>query len=394
MLVLWIAVLLLSAYLARSEIASAGAPDEDTLPISSAHEFAAARQRVRGLLVVPGVGRGDRLETLVQSLRLLYSNLKGENAQWDCVVYVYAPRSDEAFWGDENVKNSLKYVRTICDVVEHPNKRVTENLRAVQPALIRRTFTHVFILFDDCKLVPSSKDALTWDLDGLLDVMVYNRMNLVSPRVENANKGGGQAWRKIMYTKPVEGIEGYESSFVEMFAWVMTIESYGWLWELLIPSVNPYGWGYDLWYNNYAKHRAVNSRHKQGIATSFTTVHDQSLESRDDGKSGATTGRSENATVGEKWKAKNDQEKYFHVFHGYNLNKASLEIKNHEWNGAVLGYLHPVPLDFREASFASREVVEKPGRGGRPKNGFGRKPKGKRGPGQRKRAGAGDSVDG
>ncbi len=389
-----IAVLLVSAYLARSIEVSAGVEEHD---VASLNEFKVARERVRGLLVVPGVGRSDRLGILVQSLRLLYPYLKGEQAKWDCVVYVYAPRSDEAFWGDNKVKTSLKYVSSVCDVVEHPNKRITENLRAVQPALIRRTYTHVFVLFDDCKLVPSTKEALTWDLDGLLDVMTYNRMSMVSPRVENANKGGGQDWRKIMYAEPVEGIEGYATKFVEMFAWIMTVESFEWLWELLIPSVNPYGWGYDLWYDGYAKHRAVDGRHKMGIVTSFTSTHYQSLDENDNGKQGTTTGRAESATTEAKWKAKLDQEKYFKRSYGYDLKAASLELKNHNWNGAVIGYIHPVPVDFREAASASREVVKEPGRGGRPKNGFGRKskggPKGRRGPGSRKRAATGDNIN-
>jgi hypothetical protein len=43
------------------------------------------------------------------------------------------------------------------------------------------------------------------------------------------------------------------TSFIEIFAWVMTMPAYQALYELLSPEINPYGWGYDLWYDNYAR---------------------------------------------------------------------------------------------------------------------------------------------
>lgn len=52
----------------------------------------------RGLMIVPGLGRADRLNTVVANLKLLNAELNGKKYKWDCVVYVYAPRSDESFW--------------------------------------------------------------------------------------------------------------------------------------------------------------------------------------------------------------------------------------------------------------------------------------------------------
>ena len=46
---------------------------------------------------------------------------------------------------------------------------------------------------------------------------------------------------------------GFTSSFIELFAWVMTMPAYQALYDLLLPDINPYGWGYDLWYDNYAR---------------------------------------------------------------------------------------------------------------------------------------------
>ena len=33
----------------------------------------------------------------------------------------------------------------------------------------------------------------------------------------------------------------------------MTMPAYQALYDLLLPDINPYGWGYDLWYDNYAR---------------------------------------------------------------------------------------------------------------------------------------------
>ena len=68
-----------------------------------------------------------------------------------------------------------------------------------------------------------------------------------------------------MQTAAVAGTEGYVSSFVEMFAWVLTLPAYTAVWDLLWPHINPYGWGYDFWYDGYAKQRVMD--HKMGIAS-------------------------------------------------------------------------------------------------------------------------------
>jgi hypothetical protein len=55
-----------------------------------------------------------------------------------------------------------------------------------------------------------------------------------------------------MQANPKAGTLGYISNFIEIFAWVTTIDAYESLWELLWPTINPYGWGYDFWYDGYS----------------------------------------------------------------------------------------------------------------------------------------------
>lgn len=132
----------------------------------------------RGIIVVPGLGRADRLRTVVSNLKLLeHKYIKGRHHQWDCIVYVYADRTDESFWSHTE---ELDYVRSVCSIVENVNKRVTENLFMLQPTLLRASYSRVFILLDDCKL---EEEAGSFDLSGMLRVMKHNNLTVVSPLV-------------------------------------------------------------------------------------------------------------------------------------------------------------------------------------------------------------------
>jgi len=155
---------------------------------------------------------------------------KLNSSGWDCVVYVYAPRSQAStsIWLD----GRMKYISSICSVVENTNKRVTDNLFMVQPALIQHGYRYVFILLDDCKLLGES----SFDIDRILAVMEVNKLTLASPLVEGANIGGGQKFREIMQTGAVKGTEGYISTFVEYFSLVLTPPAWHAFWELVLSS--------------------------------------------------------------------------------------------------------------------------------------------------------------
>lgn len=137
-----------------------------------------------------------------------------------------------------------------------------------------------------------------------------------------------------MQTPAQPNTVGYVSSFVEIFVWVLTIPAYEALWELLCPSVNPYGWGYDLWYDGYAKKRVIG--HKMGIISTMRVLHEQ-----DTSAEGA--GRTDNTKVEDKWKAVLAQERHYKRYLGVDLAAYSkTAIANSSWNGAVKGYLLPL----------------------------------------------------
>jgi hypothetical protein len=218
----------------------------------------------------------------------------------------------------------LRYLYSRCSVVENTNHKVTENLFMVQPALVQGQYSKVFILFDDIKLVGP---GTVFDFHKLIRVMERNNLTVVSPQILNANKGGGQQFRNIMQTAALAGTEGYVSAFVEMFAWVMTVPAYAAVWDLLCPHINPYGWGYDFWYNGYAKLKVEG--HKMGIASTVIVVHDQGVD------------RTDANAVGDKWDAVIAQEKYYSTYKDIPLRqyRNKLDIANTSWNGAVKGFL-------------------------------------------------------
>jgi len=157
----------------------------------------------KGIIVIPGLGRVDRLTIVVANLKLIYSQnemhtthrlpsstMVGSNSnnsfsnfsrssdtdyQWDCIIYIYASReSNSVFW---NQVNDLQFLYTVCQVVEVPNKRVAENLHMLQPALIRNYYSRVFLLLDDCILTSS------FNMSRLLLIMSRNQLTVISPAV-------------------------------------------------------------------------------------------------------------------------------------------------------------------------------------------------------------------
>ena len=259
---------------------------------------------------------------MAANLKLLspWLGSEAESRECDCVIYVYVPRSDLIFW----TSAELPLVTSLCELVEVPGQRFSQNLFMVQPALLKH-FRFIFVLLDDILLSPD------FDLRQFLSIMDRNRLSVASPRVIGANTGGGQKFRMIMQAPPPNGSSvGYRTTFLEIFACVYTPSAYRALWSLLLPSVNPFGWGYDLWYDGFARRRVRG--HAMGIVSVFTASHQQDS---------AVSVRADNTSVKEKWQAAMRQEKYFEDFLNIPLRRYRLKmrIRGKDWDGAMTGYL-------------------------------------------------------
>lgn len=130
----------------------------------------------RGLVIIPGLGRKDRLLIVIENLKIIYHNLNiiKSNMIWDCIIYIYAPREFLSFW---SMTNEINYMSHLCLIIEVPNQKVANNLHMVQPALIYHTYHRVLLLLDDCKLTNS------FHLENLLSIMNRNNLTVISPLV-------------------------------------------------------------------------------------------------------------------------------------------------------------------------------------------------------------------
>lgn len=227
-----------------------------------------------GIIVVPGLGRADRIAIVKNNLsylestgilkekklkkELLYENdIRVAKNLWDCVIYVYARRNNTSFWHDSI--DDIEYINKYCHMIEVPDQRISSNMYMLQPALLSHRYEYVFILLDDIELYHMYTPTIEqFTLQKMISLMQSNQLTVLSPRVINSNRGGGQDFRLIMQKKldnistatgssSADGIVGYSTCYLELFAWLMTATAYEAFWQLHYPSINPYGWGHDFW---------------------------------------------------------------------------------------------------------------------------------------------------
>lgn len=121
------------------------------------------------MLVVPGLGRPDRLSILLENLQLLSRQQRNSlNTKLpftiNCVVYIYAARNETSFWSEEE---KLTQLSKHCNLIENPNKKYADHLYMMQPATMADKFDYVFILLDDVVL----ESHETFNLQDLLRIM-------------------------------------------------------------------------------------------------------------------------------------------------------------------------------------------------------------------------------
>jgi hypothetical protein len=132
------------------------------------------------LLVIPGLGRNDRLSTVVHNVKLLFNQQSSGSTSFDltCVIYIYAPKEDTSFWSSSNEEH-ISFLSSKCQLLENPGKKVTENLFMVQPFYLYNQYNYIFLLLDDVKI----KDSQTFSLSSMISVMHCNTLSVLSPLV-------------------------------------------------------------------------------------------------------------------------------------------------------------------------------------------------------------------
>lgn len=135
------------------------------------------------------------------------------------------------------------------------------------------------------------------------------------------------SYRSIMQIPPDDStVAGYNTKFAEMFAWVLSMQGYQLLWDLLSPNLNPYGWGHDLWLHGYAS-SILNSTEIMGIVTDYKVYHIQGS---------SVTSSVPNA---QKVNAIYRQQEYYQKYLKIPLHDYSQPFLSEHIDTAVLGYL-------------------------------------------------------
>lgn len=136
-----------------------------------------SQQKQKGLIIIPGLGRSDRLITVTDNLRIIQRNyMDSQSVKWDCRAIIYAKRDLTSFW---SMEQELKYLHSVCTVIEVPDQLVTENLYMMKPAELNQHYQFVMIFLDDCKI----EDARTFNLTRMLQVMEQQNLTVASPMV-------------------------------------------------------------------------------------------------------------------------------------------------------------------------------------------------------------------
>lgn len=260
----------------------------------SSSEFSSQFQ-AKGIVLIPEISSLSRLIIAESNLKKFVID-NNNVMRWDCMVFLTASRTDREFYQ----KLAASFISTFCIVVENPGKVIGDNLLIANPLFLQKSFSYVFLLSENCLLHESFK------FDQMYRSFLWNNLTVASPLVENSNRLRSQRFRDIMQTPGENGTDGHITSFLSINAWLMTMRAYRALWELVHPSLNPDGWGYDLWFDLYAKSRIGN--HKMGIITSCRAEAVASPAEQD-------TLRSPQI----KWSEQLKQEKYYENYYGVSL---------------------------------------------------------------------------
>ena len=141
------------------------------------YPYLLATRMKQGILVVPGLGKLDRLHLVHKNIKLLDNILTGLNESlWDCIIYIYAPKSDILFW-DEG-KNKIETISRLCEVILNPNQLFVSNLYSFNPSRLYNKYKYVFILLDDVNLI----NKTSFNVLSFIDIMEFNNATIASPR--------------------------------------------------------------------------------------------------------------------------------------------------------------------------------------------------------------------
>jgi hypothetical protein len=180
------------------------------------------------LVTIPGMGlHVNRTKVVVSNIHDLYHRQASKMVEIDCLIYAY-----------KTLPKALEKRLAPCSVVYLYHGNYAMYMKALVPQLIKEAgYTHVFVLLDDVRLTQS------FNLSQILTIMSLNNLTIASPGVSKASM------RSTLPLLPFVKSRRTEGRFVlviEIFSTIFTPSAWSCWWNMMQPSLNPSGWGYDL----------------------------------------------------------------------------------------------------------------------------------------------------
>lgn len=185
------------------------------------------------LVVVPGFGyHGDRYSYLMQSLKVLKTN---SSVPTTCMLFIYVDSTSAS-------KSKQNKLSEYCTVLPYYYGNYADFIKAVPYNLVILSgFSHVLLLLDDVVLHEN------YNLNKMIHVMNRNNLTVASPAVHAA-----KYWttRKHKFDHDLYDI-GHVTNTLEIFAALFTIEGWKCWYDMMDPTINAAGWGYDEYIQSY-----------------------------------------------------------------------------------------------------------------------------------------------
>lgn len=214
------------------------------------------------LLVFPGIGfQEDRTRIVLNNLKILQLS---KPPQLSCLIFAY--HIPPIYFRKE--------VEDFCTIELYMYANFAYYMKSVVPSLLVTSgYTHVMILLDDIQL------PYTFRLGELMNVMIRNNLSVISPTIIGATYPATTCvfcrprlrTDKGKVTKVSALHTGHKTQVIEIFATLFTLSAWSCWWNLLQPSLNSVGWGYDRCMYNFCKQ--YDSDFSMGIATGIVAVH-------------------------------------------------------------------------------------------------------------------------
>lgn len=168
------------------------------------------------LVVVPGLGDIERIETLQKSITAISKSLERDEYKFDCLVYV---------WNANILENVTEALQSHCQI--HFNRGLwTHHMAKVPPT----NASHVAILMDDV-------DASKVDMIETLVVMEQSGFGAASPAVDDPT---------YPFTSRRANCLSHRTDFVNVFFTIMSTPVWQ-CWQSNIDiTINGHGWGMDM----------------------------------------------------------------------------------------------------------------------------------------------------